>query len=389
MGEIQKYLDSAVKVLEKFMPGEKQEDSQLAMLLQDVVKVDEPKILAVAKTLQYMGSFNQLVRDNVGDMKIADRYAEITAKFDSIREDSKNILAQYDDGKIDWKEKLENFWMKLVRGTPHARFEKIVKIYKDVSNDTLDQLNKEDAIMDAYIDFRFALKDAEILALEVMKTQEGNLKNAMDAFKKTVQEYSAFSGEDSEKSRLQLKRDEAERVHSEEDKKYQLLKDVAENLKVGYNVGETLVAKLKQTHDVKDRVHKRSITFFTTNEHVFTVLDAVYTSQHGLNEATKTLEAMTEGANKGLEDVAELGRNLEKAALKAGYGSTLKPESVKKLVDAVVSFQEESHTLIAQYREEATNSAKEIETIVEDGKKRFENAVYNFNEKQGKSDIPM
>jgi hypothetical protein len=384
MGQIQKYLDNAVQVLDKFMPGEKQEDSQLAMLLQDVVKVDEPKVLAIAKTLQYMGAFNQLVRDNVGDMTIADRYAGITAMFDSIREDSKKILAQYDDGKIDWKEKLENFWMKLVRGTPHARFEKIVKIYKDVSKDTLEQLTKEDAIMDAYIDFRFALKEAEILALGVMAVQEVNLKSAMDAFRKAVYDYSSFSGDEAEKSRLQLKRDEAERINTEEDKKYQLLKDVAENLKVGYNVGETLVAKLKQTNGVKDRVHKRSIVFFTTNEHVFTVLDAVYTSQHGLNEATKTLEAMTEGANKGLEDVAELGRNLEKAALKAGYGSTLNPESVKKLVDAVVSFQEESHTLIAQYREEATNSAKEIEAIVEDGKKRFENAVYNFSVKPEK-----
>ncbi len=66
-----------------------------------------------------------------------------------------------------------------------------------------------------------------------------------------------------------------------------------------------------------------SVTFFTTNEHVFSILATVYTSQHGLHEATASTEAMKAGVNKGLEDVAELGRELERAALKAGYGSTI------------------------------------------------------------------
>lgn len=53
------------------------------------------------------------------------------------------------------------------------------------------------------------------------------------------------------------------------------------------------------------------MTFFTTNEHVFTILGTVYTSQQGLHEVTAATEAMKEGLNKGLEDVAELGRELE------------------------------------------------------------------------------
>ena len=39
---------------------------------------------------------------------------------------------------------------------------------------------------------------------------------------------------------------------------------------------------------MKDQVYRRSVTFFTTNEHVFTILGAVYTSQHGLHEATQS-----------------------------------------------------------------------------------------------------
>ena len=79
---------------------------------------------------------------------------------------------------------------------------------------------------------------------------------------------------------------------------------------------------------------------------------------------------MVDGMNKGIEAVAELGNNIEKAAIKAGYGKTLNADSVQKLVDSVVRFQEEETELIAQYRREATDNASEIEKIVEDGKKR-------------------
>jgi tRNA uridine 5-carbamoylmethylation protein Kti12 len=151
-----------------------------------------------------------------------------------------------------------------------------------------------------------------------------------------------------------------------------LLKDVAENLSVGYDVGETLITKLKQTHDVKDQVYRRSVTFFTTNEHVFTILGTVYTSQQGLNEATKSTEAMKEGVNKGLEDVAELGRELERAAIKA--------ESVEKLVTAISDYQIESIQMIAELRRESEQSTQEIRRVVEEGKKRFQETVIKFDE---------
>ena len=270
-------------------------------------------------------------------------------------------------------------WMWLARGTPHQRFEKIMKIYQDVTADTKGQLDNEMAIIDAYIDFRFALKDAEALSNELMKTQEKNMDAAHSTFKTAIDAVTGYAGTDgAEKARLQLTRDEAERAFKDEDKKYQLIKDIAENLSVGYNVGETLVAKLNQTHGVKEQVYKKSIVFFTTNEHVFTTLDAVYSSQHGLHEATQALDSMKDGVNKGLEQIADLGRDLEKAALKAGYGSTISPASVQKLVDAVVAFQIESVQLIEQHRKEATESAKLIEKSVEEGKQKCTDAINKY-----------
>ena len=376
---MQKYLDRALGVLQKLGVSPRDDVPQeLISLLEGVRKLDEPRVLAIANTIKHMSTFNALVRDNVENINVGNRYLEITHMFDSIREDSKTLISQLDDGKIGITEKAQNLWMRMRRGTPSARFEKIVESYQDVTKDTRDQLTKEGLVMDAYIDFRFALKEAEVVARELLDKDLPILDASKQALADAQATVDAGGKSESDKSRLELKRDEAREAYEDEDRTYQLLKDISENLSVGYDVGETLIAKLKQTHDVKDRVYRRAVTFFTTNEHVFTILGTVYTSQHGLHEVTQATEAMKKGVNKSLEDVAVLGKELEKAALKAGYGSTINPESVQKLVDAISSFQVDSLQMIADLRKESEQNAKEIRRVVEDGKKRFQETLANY-----------
>ncbi len=377
---VQKYLDQALSVLQKFGVMPKADaPPQLTKLLEEVRHVDEPKVMTIAKTVQYMQSFNAMVRDNVEDVQVGNRYLEISQQFDSIRDDSKTLIAQLDDGKISFGERMSNLWMRMRRGTPSDRFQKIAGIYQAVTSDTQTQLQKEQAIMEGYIDFRFALKEAEIVARELLVLQTANADRARAAL--TAAQQAVDGSPDAEaptKSRLQLARDQALHTFQKEDRAFQLIKDIAENLQIGYDVGETLVAKLKQTHDVKDQVYRRSVTFFTTNEHVFTILGAVYTSQHGLHEATQAHEAMKAGVNKGLEDIADLGRDLERAALKAGYGSTIDPKSVEKLVTAITDYQVDSLRLVAELRKESDQNARDIRRVVEAGKQRFQDTVAKF-----------
>ena len=151
----------------------------------------------------------------------------------------------------------------------------------------------------------------------------------------------------------------------------QIAKDLADNLQVAYNASEAVMARLQQTHAVKNRVYQRSVSFFSTNETVFTALSATHTSQLGLHESTETLNAMTEGVSKGLEAIAETGDELLKKGLEAGYGSTIRVDAVKKLVDSVVNFQTESLKLIEDHRAQATKDAAEIAGYVEEGKRKF------------------
>lgn len=91
----------------------------------------------------------------------------------------------------------------------------------------------------------------------------------------------------------------------------------------------------------------------------------------GLHEGTQTIEAMKEGMSKSLEDLAEVGGKIQDAAIRAGYGPTIRAESVKKLVDAVVNWQERSHEIIAEMRQLATANADEIRDAVEQGKRKL------------------
>ena len=374
---MRKYLDRATDVLKKFGVDSGQSAPQeLISLLESVKHLDEAKVLAIADVIQHMSAFNALVRENVEGDNIGNRYMDITQMFDSVREDSKRLISQLDDGKISGTEKVSNWWMKIRRGTPSDRFEQIVDVYSDVAKDTKDQLKREEAIMEGYIDFRFALKEAEVLARELFDSHVPVLEAAKEELAKSQDALDNYTGTDEAgKSQLELARDQAKYRFEEEDETYQLLKDIAENLQIGYDVGETLITKLKQTHDVKERVYRRAVTFFTTNEHVFTILGTVYTSQHGLHEVTQATEAMKEGVNKGLEDVADLGRELERAAIKAGYGSTIDPESVQKLVQSITDFQVESLEMIAELRKESEESTKAIRKTVEAGKRKYQETV--------------
>ncbi len=378
---IQKYLDSSLEVLKKFHLAPSRAESQLVAILNDVISVDEAKVLAIAQTVKYSEDFNEMVRENISEMNVGERYSEINDLFTSIREDSKRLIRQEEDGKLDVKEKLENFWVQITRGSTHNRFNKIRSTYHEVSNDAKQQLNSEDAILNGYLDFRQALKSAEILSKQVFEQQTIKVEESrqtLEAAAKAVEEYKTA---DSHKSELELKRDEAIREHEKQEKIYQLFKDVSEDLNQSYNVGETIIAKLKQTHNLKDQLYRGGVSFFGTNENIFTFLDATYTSQRGLHEQTRALEELKDGANKGLEDIAEFGGKIEDAAIKAGYGSTYKVESVKKLVDAIVSYQENSRKLIEEQRDESAKSAKEIEVIVEEGKKRSIEIISRYEKK--------
>ena len=368
-----RYLDKALNGLRDLglMP-EKPDEMPVIALINKISDLDEEKTIAIARTLTNTTVFNEVVREQIQAMNVGERYETITKAFDSIRDDAKSMVEQLDDGKIDTMERLSNFWMKVTRGDIPSRFRKIKKTYLEVSADTKDQMEREGQILESYRDFRGALKEAQVMAFQVLKKAETAVEVAKARLEEAAKALEAYTGDDREQTaKLELTRDERLRDLQNEDKRYQIAKDLAENLSVSYNTTEVVMARLAQTSDIKERVYAQAVSFFGTNETVFTALNASFTSLQGLHESTETLNAMKEGINQSLETLADVGDAVQEKALRAGYGPTIKAESVKKLLDSVINFQEKSYSLITEMREQSTRNEQEIRQAVEDGKRRM------------------
>ncbi|WEJ33907.1 cell surface protein [Devosia sp. SD17-2] len=367
------YLDKAVNAIRDLgIWPENQGEQPITGLLSQITELDETRVILIGRTLSQASAFNEVVREQVAAMKIGERYEEITKGFDSIRDDAKMMVDQLEDNKLDLVERVSNVWMKVSRGDIATRFNKIRDVYLDVTKDTKDQIDREQTILEAYRDFRGALKQAEVMALEVLHTAEGRLGEKKNILQKSADELAAYAGEvPADRARLEMARDERLREMQNEEKRYQIAKDLSDNLTISYNTSEVVMARLMQTTNAKERVYQQSISFFSTNETVLTALSASFTGMFGLHESTQTLNAMKEGMSKSLEALSEIGDKVQEEAVKAGYGPTVRADAVKKLVDSVVNFQEKSRTIINEMRVASTKNSAEIRDAVEDGKRRL------------------
>ena len=370
------YLDKAMGTLRDLglMPA-KPEDAPIGGLLEKIATIEPDKIVIIARTLGQGAVFNEVVRNQIAGMEIGERYKAITEGFNSIRDDAKTMVDQLSDGKIDIFERATNTWMKLSRGDIADRFDKIRAIYIDVTKETKNQIEREGTILEAYRDYRGALKQAEVLALEVLKVAETRWNAAKADLDKASQAVAGFQGEATDRAKLELARDEQLRATQDEEKRYQIAKDLSDNLTIGYNTSEVIMARLMQTTNAKERIYQQAVSFFSTNDSVLTALKASFTGMFGLNEATQSLNAMKEGVSQSLEVLADIGGKIQEEAVKAGYGPTIRADAVKKLVDSVVGFQERSTEIIAEMRDLSTKNSAEIRDAVEDGKRRIAKLV--------------
>ncbi|MEE9343162.1 MAG: cell surface protein [Gammaproteobacteria bacterium] len=368
-----KYLDQAMNKLRDLgLVSEKTDDAPIVALIDKISDLDEGKAIAIARTLNQASLFNEVVREQIEAMRIGERYKDISKSFDSIRNDAKNMVDQLDDGKVDVVERVQNVWMKFSRGDIPARFQEIKETYLEVANDSRDQIEREQLVLDAYRDFRGALKESEVLALDILKKAQWELEQAKNNLSQATEVLDGSKEEERETiARLELLRDERLRELQFSDGRYQIAKDLADNLTLSYSTTETVMARLLQTTQAKQRVYSQAVTFFGTNETVLTALSASFTGLWGLHESTQALKEMKEGVSRSLEVLAEVGGKVQEEAIREGYGPTIRADAVKKLVQSVIDFQEKSVTLIEEMREASTRNADEVREAVESGKRRL------------------
>ena len=189
------YLDKAMGGLRDLglLPA-RTEEAPIVGLLERITDLDPDKIAVITRTLSQMSVFNEVVREQISEMSIGERYEKITQGFNSIRDDAKAMVDQISDGKLDLFERATNTWMKISRGDIASRFDSIRETYLEVARDTKTNIEREQIILEAYRDFRGALKQAEVAALEVLKSAEAKLAVAKDELGKASEAVAGFAG---------------------------------------------------------------------------------------------------------------------------------------------------------------------------------------------------
>lgn len=348
------------------------QDAPVLVLLDRVAHYDTTKVTSIATVLQQATSFNSMVREQIEGMDISTRFMDITQSFTSIREDAAAMAGWMGDGRLDAMEKIKLTWMNVRRGSIPSRFADIRENYLKVCKSANDQIARESVILESYMDFRMAMKAAEVEAQQVLAIAGEALQQRTLALNEAnARVADAESAEPAARAALELGRDEAVRALQDEDKRYQIIKDIADDLKVGYNTAEMVFARINQVHVIKERQYQRMVSFFSTNEVVLTGLAVSFTANSGLAEATHTLNATTDGISQGLESLGSTGNQQLEAAVKASYGSTIKVDSVRALADATLSFQTDMKQMADTYRAESSNAARDIAEAVEEAKRKF------------------
>lgn len=373
MASLTSFYDTAMTTLAKVginISPKESASSLVIPLVERLERVDPENALSIARTMQLSGEFNELVMTEISSLEIGSRFTDIALQFDSIRDDTKQMVEFMDDGKLDWKERIHMGWMKLRRGTVTDRFSEIKATFTDVIAGTTSQLDKESLVLDAYQNFRFAIKEAESAAAAIFQRTKDNLEQCKLTAAESDQKI-ATATDDLQRSSLELARDTSLVAVKQAEDDYQLAKDLFENLKISYSTSEVVFARLQQNLDMKKRIQQRSVTFFSTNETVFTALAAAFTSTQGLAESTNALEMMQSGVNKSIEALATVGTKQLEASARAGYGATISAQSVKALADSIVEYQSTLTSMVDQLRDEATRNALEIEQYTNDAKSKF------------------
>ena len=171
------YLDRALKSLRDLglVKGNEAEGAPVVGLLEKITDLAPDKVAVIARTLSQMSLFNEVVREQISEMSIVERYEKIAAAR-SIRSATmpRPWSTRSPTERSTRSSGLTNAWMKISRGDIATRFDQIRDTYLDVAKDTKANIEREHTILEAYLDFRGALKQAEVSALEVLKVAEGS-----------------------------------------------------------------------------------------------------------------------------------------------------------------------------------------------------------------------
>ncbi|NTF17887.1 hypothetical protein G6L37_05690 [Agrobacterium rubi] len=318
-----KFASAILKLKELGLSVGEPDSSIIAPLMTSLAEIDDAKAFVVSRTLAHQDVFSAMVSKEVSQMTIGDRQSEIAANFKSIINDMKSMVGQAERGSPSVGERFGNIYMKITRGDVAYRFDLNEKTFKEVIKDSLAQIEREKKVLDAYLDYRGALKEAEVLIYDLMKIAAEQLEAAKqvtsDANAAVI---AAAAADPAERAKLELARDDAQRLQTAAEGRWQSAKRQSENLSSSYNIADMTFKRLEQITNIKQEGANEASAFFSTNKIVFAALKVTMTGFLGLHELTQSINEMKSGRADAIEALASVGDKLLQDATTTAYTST-------------------------------------------------------------------
>ncbi len=345
--------------------------SPMVALIEEVKDADEDAAMYLARLANEGQAFNAFATKNIEGLGIGNVYQEIAQNYASIRADAKEAIEHAAAGNESFLSKLTSFWKESTQGTVAERFSKIVETFLAVNAKLSAQVKKENQVLEAYKLFRLAQGQGVVVSLDFKRKHEA-LLNAAKAAEVDAQAAvdAAPSTDEVERARLMTVRDAAVDARKKREKAWQTAKDIAEDIGNNHNVSDLIMKEAEGTIENKDRVYKRGVSFISLNQTTIAAMSLSYTSKIGLADGVNALDAMTQGMNDSLNDLADISGKVNEKAIKAGYGATIDANAVERFATSLISEMEQSAPLVEKYRGEAEESSTRISDIVEKTRKR-------------------
>ena len=383
-------LDHAVERMNSISVNIRTTDAlPVKQIVDSIAEFDPEGSQKLFTTMALSSEFNRAMREELSTADVTGRYLTIADDFEGIKTDIKNQITMAEVGHVGFFHKLKMRIKSSANGSVADRFSRIRTEFLASTADVREQLDRESQLLDGYRHFRIGMKEAEGVAIGIMQKAQAELMEVRDNLGVVSQGIEELSGNSHERIEMEIVREDLRRKLELREGQYQVAKDLAESLANSYETSEAIYARVHQTTVIKERVFQRSVVFFTANETAFTGLTTAITALKGLSNGVAALEAIAGSMDDGLDMLADAGKAVMEAGVRAGYGSLHDAEKIIKLTRSVNDYQVSLFKSIDQLRLDATAVSENIQISADKSRAEFSQLLINSTRVKALTEKPV
>lgn len=329
--------------------------------------------------VESIDAFDQLVADNLNSMNVGERYNDIRQNFESIIKDLERKLKGAESEKVTpkWFERLQNSLSTWRRGSINDRYNKIKVISNAVFADTETQINHEKAIIDAYSNYREALRDSTTIALLIKEKVTADRDELKAELTKCLEALTAAQEAGSDTltiAALQQQFDEVKKDYDYADRRQEIASSLEQKLTTTYGISEAIMTRYTQTSEVRERLQREAALHYSVNAGVMTTLMATYHQLESMNENTQSLMEMQDQTKRALETLTRHGGTANKVVQKAQevtMRTVYNAEDIRKLYASTIEFRLSQERDYARLRKERDAAFVEVKKAIQEGQRKM------------------